>query len=70
MAEWIDFADNGRRRHLSDGRLSVKFLDVGDARIFRFEDEVDVASGMGGTVDVVRVSYVAVPYDPDRKTDR
>lgn len=68
MAQWIDYASNGQRKY-SAGELRIRFMDVGDARIFRFEDEVREASGRGGVVDVVRVSYVAVPYAPEEPTD-
>lgn len=62
-AQWIDFASNGRRR-FDRGELRIKFMDVGDARIFRFEDEVEEPSGKGGVIHVDRISYVSVPYTP------
>ena len=63
MSGWIDFASCGFRRY-NGGEMRAKFMRVDEGVIYRLEDEVEIASGRGGTLSVVRVSYVFATIPP------
>lgn len=52
---------NGWRRFERREELEISQAEVEGGFIIRIEDEVAVASGQGGTLMVVRPSYVFVP---------
>jgi hypothetical protein len=54
---------NGFRRFGRD-ELTIKQAVVNGGYVLRIEDEVAEASGQGGTIQVVRVSYLFIPITP------
>lgn len=57
MKRWVDYATNGQRR-FDRGELRIKYMETDEGIIYRIEDEVEIASGLGGTLSVVRPSYI------------
>lgn len=63
MSAWEDLGVSGLRKY-GAGEMYTRRMRVDGGWIYRFEDEIDEPSGRGGTLAVVRPSYVFVADRP------